>query len=139
MPFCTWLTVIVTLCLVLTQQAAGEEVLIFSAKWCRHCVRLQQDLTDNPDVLAEYDWGYIDADQEKELMAQYNVKTLPTVLVVEETREIKRQTGYTNLKALRAWLRGAKPEREVSHETISNVAPSESRGGLGERRFWRND
>lgn len=138
MPFRTWLTVIVTLGLVLTQQAAGEEVLIFSAKWCRHCVRLQQDLTDHPGVLAGYDWGYVDADQEKELMAQYNVKTLPTVLVVEGAQEVKRHTGYTNLKALRAWLQGAKPEREVSHETIYFMAPSESRGGLGERWFRRD-
>jgi thioredoxin 1 len=118
MAFRIWLTVIITLCLVLTQQAAGEEVLIFSAKWCSHCIRLQNDLNDNLDVFDGYDWGYVDIDQEPELKAQYGVKTVPTVVVVDGVREVKRQTGYRNINALRAWLQGAKPEREVSHETI---------------------
>lgn len=92
--------------LALTQRANGDDLLIFSAGWCGHCQTLKADLQKDPTIVDGYTWGYVDADQEKELMRQYSVKSLPTIIVLDtDNNEVKRQVGYKGPQALRKFLR----------------------------------
>jgi thioredoxin 1 len=101
-------TVILSLAafLSLTQRAHGDDLLIFSAAWCGHCQTLKNDLEKNPDAVDGYTWGFVDADQEKDLMRQYGVKSLPTLVVLDDkNNEVKRQVGYRGMQELRKFLR----------------------------------
>lgn len=92
--------------LSLTQRALGDDLLIFSASWCGHCQVLKADLEKDPTIVDGYTWGYVDADQEKDLMKQYGVKSLPTIIVLDkDNNEVKRQVGYKGPQALRKFLR----------------------------------
>lgn len=96
--------------LSMTQRVFSDEVLIFSAKWCSHCQVLKADLAKQPEIMDGYEWGYVDADTEKELAKKYAVRSLPTIVVLDDTNtEVKRQVGYRGAEALKKWLNETKP------------------------------
>lgn len=112
-----WMRIVLlslTAFLALTQRAIGDDLLIFSANWCGHCQTLKNDLKTNPEIVDGYTWGFVDADQEKELMRQYGVKSLPTIVVLDDkNNEVKRQVGYKGPQELRKFLR--KQQKPAGH------------------------
>lgn len=105
--------------LAMTQRLNADDVLIFSANWCGHCKTLKADIQKDPSILDGYEWGYVDADQEKEMTREYGVKSLPTIIVVsKDNKEVKRQVGYKGAEQLKKWLNDTKPFRNgVRHDS----------------------
>lgn len=105
--------------LAMTQRLMADELLIFSANWCGHCQTLKADLKKDPSLVDGYEWGYIDADQEKELAKRYSVKSLPTLIVLDkDNNEVKRQVGYKGPENLKKWLNDTKTSRNgVRHDS----------------------
>ncbi len=62
-------------------------VILFTGSWCTPCTKLKEHIfTDrNPGMSKEYDkyavFFYIDHDENKELATEYNVNSLPTILL----------------------------------------------------------
>jgi thioredoxin 1 len=63
------------------------EVLKFSASWCTPCKVLSATLKD-VEGLKE-----IDIDQNRELTAQYTVRSVPTLIFLQDGKEVERTTG----------------------------------------------
>jgi thiol-disulfide isomerase/thioredoxin len=72
----------------LEPQPADIEVLAFTAKWCPACQR------DKPQLEETRRKGIkvteIDVDKHPELARKYGIKRLPTYIVLEDGKEIKR-------------------------------------------------
>lgn len=91
---------------------AGEEVLmVFTASWCAPCQQFKADLKENPDMVGNREVNVFDIETAKELAKDFNVKTVPTFVLVEQEadeikkeNELRRQTGYTNARKLQRWL-----------------------------------
>lgn len=72
------------------------KILKFTASWCSPCKMLSKvfediDSTSIPEVQS------IDTDQEYQLSQKYNVRGVPTlVLIDDEGKELKRMSGYQN-------------------------------------------
>ena len=71
-----------------------KRVLIdFYADWCGPCNRLfplvNKVASENKDIKVVR----IDVDQNEDLMNQYNVRSIPTLGVIEKGKEINRQVG----------------------------------------------
>ena len=71
-----------------------KRVLIdFYADWCGPCNRLfplvNKVASENKDIKVVR----IDVDQNEDLMNQYNVRSIPTLVVIEKGKEINRQVG----------------------------------------------
>lgn len=95
--------------LALTQRGWGDDLLIFTAAWCGPCQTLHNDLKQDPSLAAGYEWGFVDIDQEKELAREYNVKSVPTLVVLDkDNKEVKRQVGYKGPEQLKKWLHDTK-------------------------------
>ena len=95
------------LCLLLLVAAANveaAELLIFTAPWCGPCQALKDDLKADPSIVAGYEWGYVDFDTEKELVALYGVKTVPSFFILEGNQVVRQHTGYRGPKQLKSWL-----------------------------------
>lgn len=84
-------------------------LLIFSADWCGHCKVAHHDMKNNDDLLQalkSYTIVDIDADEQKDLMSGYKVRTLPTfIILLNNGKEFKRYTGYKNAKDLTRFLK----------------------------------
>jgi thioredoxin 1 len=63
------------------------EVLKFSASWCTPCKLLSATLKDVEGVKE------IDIDQNRELTAQYGVRSVPTLVFLQDDKEVERTTG----------------------------------------------
>lgn len=97
------------LCLLLLLAAASveaAELLIFTAPWCGPCQALKKDLSDDPSIVAGYEWGYVDLDKEKELAKVYDITTVPTFLILDDNKVVRRLVGYSGPEKLKSWLDG---------------------------------
>lgn len=83
----------------------AAELLIFTAAWCAPCQRLKEDLAATPEIVADYELGFVDFDREKELVRAYNVKTVPTFFILERGQVVRQQDGYRGPEQLKRWLR----------------------------------
>ena len=81
-----------------------DRVLVdFYATWCGPCKMLGL-------VLEKFDYENIvpilklDVDEAKDVAEKYKVFTIPTLIIFENGKEIKRKVGYQSLDELRKWV-----------------------------------
>jgi thioredoxin 1 len=67
------------------------EVLKFSANWCTPCKVLSATLKD-AEGLKE-----IDIDKNRELTAEYGVRSVPTLVFLQDGKEVERKTGLMSM------------------------------------------
>jgi thioredoxin 1 len=78
-----------------------KEFLYFSASWCGPCLQLGPTM----DQLSREGINVrkIDVDSNPALTSQYNIRNVPTVILIKNSQEIARQVGnqpksyYNNL------------------------------------------
>ena len=69
-----------------------RHVLYFTAEWCHPCARTKpvaEELKRDGII----DFQFIDADSEMELVKRFEVKAIPTYVLIEDGKEIKRMNG----------------------------------------------
>ena len=65
---------------------AEKTVLYFGASWCGPCQQFKKMLHE-PDVaklLVQYNNFYVDIDEHPELKSEYEIKRIPTIVIVDE-------------------------------------------------------
>jgi len=77
-------------------------VAVFGADWCGACKKLHKDLMDNPKVIDNCIYVYIDI--RKDLKKNYAVGKVPDIMVLDKNVEVKRRVGYKNLEEFKKWL-----------------------------------
>ncbi len=69
-----------------------SHILYFTADWCNPCERtrpIAEDLSKEGIV----DFKFIDVDTELELIKQFKILSVPTFILIENDKEIKRMNG----------------------------------------------
>jgi len=67
-------------------------VLYFTAEWCNPCQRKRPEAEElkREGVI---DFIFIDADNEIELVQEFEIKSIPTYLLIKDGSEVKRMNG----------------------------------------------
>ena len=69
-----------------------SHVLYFTADWCNPCQRTRPVAEElKRDGLI--DFIFVDADTEIELIEKFGIKSVPTYILLEDGREVKRMNG----------------------------------------------
>lgn len=69
-----------------------SHVLYFTAEWCNPCQRTRPVAEElKRDGLI--DFIFVDADSEIELIKQFEIKSIPTYILLEDGLEVKRMNG----------------------------------------------
>ena len=78
-----------------------RELLKFQADWCAPCKSLSK-------IMEGVDLGMfvtaIDIDQDTAMTTKYQIRNVPTLILVEDGKEVKRTSGVKSLDALKTWL-----------------------------------
>jgi thioredoxin 1 len=71
-------------------------LLAFSAQWCGPCKRLKPFL----EKVTELQVLYVDVDDVPEFAEEFDVKSIPTVILIRDNEVITQTTGCTPKKLL---------------------------------------
>jgi thioredoxin 1 len=78
-----------------------KSVLRFTASWCQPCKALAQQLEEiNTNLPIEV----IDIDDNQALAMEYGIRSVPTLIMMDENVEVKRRTGLVAKNLLQEWL-----------------------------------
>lgn len=81
------------------------ELLFFYADWCGLCKMLKPKLLVlEEEYINRVDFKYINIEESKELAVAYDVKLLPTLLIICQQRPLWRSVGKGDIPALRTVL-----------------------------------
>ena len=69
-----------------------RHVLYFTADWCNPCKRTRP-ITDELKREGLVDFLYVDVDTELKLAEQFGIKSIPTYILIEDGKEVKRMNG----------------------------------------------
>ncbi len=75
----------------------------FFATWCGPCkmLSLVMDKIDKKDIIPIIK---VDIDEESNLAEQYGITAVPTLIIFENGKEVKRQTGFMSEDELKNWV-----------------------------------
>lgn len=80
-----------------------KQVLRFTAAWCGPCKMLAKTL-DN--IETDVSITVVDIDTDPETTKKYGVRGVPTLVMVDNDKEISRLVGSKPEAELRTWLNG---------------------------------
>ena len=82
-----------------------KQVLYFSAKWCTAC-QATTPIVENIKKSNQAQVAIIDVDYDVSLVEQYNIKSVPTTIILENNNEIKRYIGSITANQLNNLING---------------------------------
>ena len=77
------------------------EILRFTASWCQPCKALAQQLEE---LGLDKDVTVIDIDEQSNIAIQYGVRSVPTLVAVDNNKEVKRLVGIKAKDILVDWF-----------------------------------
>ncbi len=69
-----------------------SHVLYFTAEWCNPCQRTRP-IAEELKRDGLIDFVFVDADTEIELLEKFGIRSVPTYILLEDGREVKRMNG----------------------------------------------
>jgi hypothetical protein len=82
-------------------------LIVFSADWCAYCQKAKSDINNDPElseIVKKYYVVTADFDVDKELVEVYNVKSIPTFVVINGNA-VTKKVGYNGVKDLTKFLK----------------------------------
>lgn len=87
--------------------SAAEVLVVFSSPDCGYCTRFWSDYTADKSIAGGRGVVPVNASVDRRMAKQHRVRVLPTFVVMDGDREVRRQAGYNGAAALKEWLDAA--------------------------------
>lgn len=82
----------------------GLSIVLYYATWCGPCKMLKPVLEKIDKELNEVNFGRIDIDEYREQAKEVLIKSVPTVLLYKDGKEVDRKMGYQPKEKLIDWI-----------------------------------
>ena len=70
-----------------------RHILYFTAEWCNPCKKVKPIVEELNRESADIRFQIVDADSEIDLVKSFEVRSIPTFILIEDGKEIKRVSG----------------------------------------------
>jgi len=78
-----------------------KRVIRFTASWCGPCKGLAMTLNN---INTNIPFEVVDIDEKSEVAREFGIRSVPTLVMLDENTEIKRVSGALPQAELEAWL-----------------------------------
>lgn len=78
-----------------------KTIYYFTAEWCGPCKKTRPIVEELNREQSEARFQIIDADDNISLVKQFNVRSVPTFILIKNGNEIKRNTGAQTMEQLK--------------------------------------
>jgi thioredoxin 1 len=82
-----------------------KQVYYFTADWCGPCKKVRPIVEELSRDQSEVKFQIIDVDSEGELTRRFEVKSIPTFILIENGQEVNRFTGAKTRKDLENFIK----------------------------------
>lgn len=82
-----------------------KQVYYFTADWCGPCKKVRPIVEELSRDQSEVKFQIIDVDSEGELTRSFEVKSIPTFILIENGQEVNRFTGAKTRKDLENFIK----------------------------------
>ena len=80
-----------------------KKILRFTASWCQPCKGLAMTLAN---IETNIPIEVVDIDIHSEIAAEYGIRSIPTLVMLDGDIEMKRMTGAQPENVMREWING---------------------------------
>ena len=79
-------------------------IIDFSADWCFPCRALAPIFDELSAEIKEANFFKVDIDAEEELASEFQIMSVPTILIIKNNVEVGRINGFSNKETLKSSL-----------------------------------
>lgn len=87
-------------------------VVKFGATWCPPCKLMKPTIEKLSSEFPEFTFFDVDMDENPELIKKFDIKSVPTLLIMKDSEELQRVVGLTLITPLRTMLRNIGNQNE---------------------------
>jgi thioredoxin 1 len=82
-----------------------RHILYFTADWCNPCKRTKPiaEELDRDNVIQ---FQFIDADDNGDLCRKFEIKAIPTFILIEDNKEVRRMNGAKTREQIEEFING---------------------------------
>ena len=85
---------------------SDKKVLIdFYATWCEPCKRQSPIIEELASDIENVKFVKIDVDKARDIASQYGIRSIPTLVIIENGKEVERKVGLTGKSTLISLLK----------------------------------
>ena len=77
-----------------------KKILRFTASWCQPCKGLAMNI-ESAELTLPIE--VIDIDKQSNIASEYGIRSIPTLVMLDENIEVKRSSGVMTAQQLKEW------------------------------------
>lgn len=81
-----------------------KKVIMFSASWCGPCQRVKPTFLTLKEQTSDVQMEVVDVDQASDLAQQYNIRAVPTFVLLNNDTEVARTSGGMTAEKLKSFI-----------------------------------
>ena len=81
-----------------------KKVMMFSAAWCGPCKATKPTFNSLKESATDVQYELVDVDEQAHLAEQFNIRAVPTFVLLKDDTEIARMSGGASADKLKAFI-----------------------------------